>query len=166
MNNDSLDKLKKTNRQNMSITLTFILVLLYMIPLFIIIIGYFSSDGFQEGNKYISWFSAFLESADSTLNSFHKILLPLVASLSIIAFRKGTTITINVLIIFILLSFALSTYASVFLDMDIAENLKALKNPVDLQLAKAFFIRIQETLLMYLMILIGIEITNNSEESQ
>ena len=43
------------------------------------------------------------------------------------------------------------------------DALSGLKDSINPELAKAFFTRVQETLLMYLMMLIGISVVNTSE---
>jgi len=60
--------------------------------------------------------------------------------------------------------FAVTVAVAVIFDMSSTVTaLSALEEPLDINLAKAFFTRVQETLLMYLMMLIGISVVNGAK---
>lgn len=149
------------NNQSLAIGLGFVLIALYVAPIFLIALAAWRTDGFQEDNFLFSWFAAFMKSSDSTLNQFHKILLPIMTAISVIAFRGRPTKAMLLLFSFILLSFVTTVFVDVVFDMDSTlAAIRGLSSPIDTRLVKSFFIRIEESLMMYLMMLIGINVVN------
>lgn len=147
--------------QSLAIGMAFALVLFYVAPVFIIALVAWQTGGFQEDSFWFSWFAAFMKSADSTLNQFHKILLPFMTTISVIAFRGRPTRGMLLLGGFILLAFVVAVFVDVVFSMKgTLTALKGLEDPIDIQLVKVFFTRIQESLMMYLMMLVGINIVN------
>jgi hypothetical protein len=150
--------------QTLTIVFAFALLVLYVAPVYIIGFVSWATGGFQEGDFWFDWFAAFIQSGESTLNLFHKILLPILTGLSVVVFRGSKGKKILVLAIFLLISLAVAIFVGVLFDMDsIRIALRGLKPPLDVSLAKAFFSRIQESLMMYLMVLIGIKIVEKSK---
>lgn len=153
-------KLGVTN-ESLAIALGFILMAFYVAPIFLITISAWNTNGFQDESLTFSWFAAFMKSSDSTLNQFHKILLPVMTAISVIAFRERPSKTMLSLFGFVMLAFIMTVSVRVFFDMP--NTLIALKNqvdPIDISLVKAFFSRIEESLMMYLMMLLGINVVN------
>jgi hypothetical protein len=147
--------------QGIAVGFAFFLIFFYMMPIFIVSVASWSTDFFQESNFLLSWFSAFMKSAQSTLAEFHKVLFPIISALSVIVFRTKPTKSMLFLGLFILLSFIITVYISVVFDIPrIQKALLGLQDPINLELTRAFFTRVQETLLMYLMMLIGISVAN------
>ena len=146
-------------RQGFMIALAFAILTLYLFPLFLIVDAAIKSDGFQEeitGSGF-GWFVAFLKHSDSTLGQFHKILFPILTGLSVVMLKEPITKTYAFLVTYILFGFALSVYAGVYFDM--GSTLKALdlaKLEVSPALVSSFFARIQEVLLMYLALMLGL----------
>ena len=154
------------NNQALGIGVAFVLLAFYMAPIFLIAAAAWYTDGFNEPNFLLSWFAFFVQSADSTLNQFHKILLPVISAISVIAFKGRPTTGMISLGAFILLAFVLTIFMSVVFDMPgTAVSIHGLEGltAFDPSGAKHFFTRIEETLMMYLMMLIGINISNASK---
>ena len=151
--------------QTLTIIFAFALLVLYVAPVYIIGFVAWVTGGFQEGSFWFIWFAAFIKSGESTLNLFHKILLPILAGLSVVVFRGSKGKKVLALAIFLLISLAGTIFVGVLFDMDsIQTALRGLKPPLDVSLAKAFFSRIQESLMMYLMVLIGIKVVEKSSK--
>jgi hypothetical protein len=149
------------NNQSLAIGLGFVLIALYVAPIFLIGLAAWNTHGFQEDSFLFSWFAAFMKSADSTLNQFHKILLPIMTAISVIAFRGRPTKAMLLLFSFILFSFVTTVFVDVVFDMNSTlAAIKGLDSPIDARLVKSFFVRVEESLMMYLMMLIGINIVN------
>lgn len=145
--------------QSIAIALAFVLILLYVLPVILVGIAAISTDGFQQPSSIFSWFVAFMASSESTLNEFHKVLLPIISALSVIVFRGAPDWRFLGLCIFILMAFVYTIFIGVFFDIQRVKD--AIDTQVvDLKLVKAFFTRLQETLLMYLMMLLGITVSN------
>lgn len=150
--------------QTFAVVFAFVLLALYVAPVYIIGFVAWFTGGFQEGNFWFVWFAAFIKSGESTLNLFHKILLPILTGLSVVIFHGTKGRKVLTLVIFLLVSLAVTIFVAVLFDMDpIQTALKGLKPPLDLSLAKAFLSRIQESLMMYLMVLIGIKIVEKGK---
>lgn len=150
--------------QGLAVSIGFVLIACYVAPVYLVGGAFLESSGFQDAhNLALSWFAAFLASADSTLNQFHKVLLPLITAVSAAAFRTRPTRGMLILGAFILVSFTVTVSVGVIFDMqDIVVRLKGTDSPPDLKLAKALFARIQESLMMYFMMLLGIGVANSS----
>lgn len=148
------------SNQTLAIVLGFILIAFYVAPIYMIALAAWFTNGFKEGDLLYDWFGAFMKSADSTLNQFHKILLPVMTAISVIAFQGRPTILMILLFLFILFSLVTTIFVGVYFDM--SDTLNALKglHPIDMNLVKSFFSRIEESLMMYLMLLIGINVVN------
>lgn len=151
-------------RQSLALFFAFVLLSLYVAPVYIIGLVAWQTSGFQEGNFWFAWFAAFIKSGESTLNLFHKILLPILSGLSVVVFHGNTGRKVLALAIFLLFSLAVTIFVAVIFDMDSTQTaLQGVKPQIDLSLTKAFLARIQESLMMYLMLLIGIEIVKKSK---
>lgn len=150
--------------QPLAIGMAFVLIFFYVTPVLIIAFVAWQTDGFKEANFWINWFSTFTKSADSTLNQFHKILLPFMTTISVIAFRTRPTKGMLLLGGFILIAFVVATYMGIVFEMDETKTaLSGLNAEFNDGLVKVFITRIQESLMMYLMMLVGINIVNASK---
>ena len=135
----------------------FALVLLYVLPLLLITASAIHTDGFEEPDWLFSWFAAFMKSSDATLGGVHKVLFPFLSTLSIVAFRDRFNYWVIALGIFVLCMFMLTVGIGVMFEINkTADAISALGQPVDLTVARAFFSKVQDTLLMYLMLLLGV----------
>jgi hypothetical protein len=146
------------------------LIFLYVLPLLVVAIAAYRTNGFQDPSVMLSWFFTFMKSSDSTLNGIHKVLFPFIATLSIVAFKDKVNHSVIALGIFVMAMFVLSVFVGVLFDMpDIKSLLDAQEAKLDTTmtkdkepkidtsaLTKAFFSKIQDTLLMYLMLLLGV----------
>jgi len=137
-----------------------VLIAVYVSPLYMIGVAAIATGGFQDPNFLIQWFGAFMGSADSTLNQYHKVLFPIMTAISVIAFKSRPDWRFLLLGFFVLVSFGVAVAVSVAFDMKSIQD--ALSESVNVQLSKPFFGRIQESLLMYLMMLLGIGVSNST----
>lgn len=152
------------SHEYVAIALAFLLLTAYVAPVLIISVVAWSTDRFQEDSFWFAWFAAFLSTSDSTLNLFHKVLLPILTAVSVIAFRGKLTKAMVALLIFIICAFVTSVFVGVVFDMpQTVAALKGLADPIDPRLVRAFFTRIEESLMMYFMLLLGLGIANSSK---
>jgi ABC-type uncharacterized transport system permease subunit len=131
--------------ENLAIIFAYVLLALYVTPIYIIGFVALFTSGFQVQTFFFEWFVAFIRSSDSTLNLFHKVLLPILTGLSVVVFRKSEAKKIIGLAVFLLISLAVAIFMGVLLDMQrIQDALMGLKPSLEPALTKAFFSRIQE----------------------
>ena len=150
------------DNQALGIGVAFVLMMFYVAPVFLIAVVAWNTQLFQESNFLFGWFAAFMQSSDSTLNQFHKVLLPIITAISVVAFKSRPTKGMLLLGAFILLAFVVTVFVAVLFDMPAtADAIKGL-GAFDTHQAKSFFTRIEETLMMYLMMLVGISISNTA----
>lgn len=150
--------------QSAAVLTTFVLTAFYVLPVYMIALVAWQTRIFQDDNVLFTWFAAFMKSSDSTLSAFHKILFPLMAALSVVVFKDRPTRAMFTLGFFIFASWFLAMVVSVIFDMPSAvAALEGLKTPIDMALTHSFFGRIQETLMMYLMMLLGISVANSGK---
>lgn len=141
-----------------------LLMFLYVSPVLLIGMAWWGTGGFQDASFWFGWFAAFMKTSDTTLNEFHKVLLPVISGLSVVVFRKKPGWPFVALGVFTLLAFVAATFIGVVFDMkSVQDAISGLPDTIDLVQARGFFTRVQETLLMYLMILLGIGVANASE---
>jgi hypothetical protein len=150
------------DHQTAAIVVAFALILLYVAPVLVITKAAIESQVFQEPNAWFGWFAAFVRSSDSTLGSVHKVLFPFVATLSIVAFKDRINYGVIGLGIFVLLMFMLSVWVGVLFEMTAtAVALSGLPDKIEPQVARAFFGKVQDTLLMYMMLLLGVSVISD-----
>ena len=155
------------DHQNAAIAVAFVLVLLYVAPILVITKAAIDTQGFQEPNAWFRWFAAFMKTSDSTLGSVHKVLFPFIATLSIVAFKDRINYGVIGLGVFVLLMFMLSVGVGVLFDMsDMAVALRALPDKIEPEVARAFFSKVQDTLLMYMMLLLGVSVISDPAENK
>jgi hypothetical protein len=143
--------------QAAAILVAFVLVALYVAPLILITVSAIRTDGFEEPSWMFSWFAAFMKSADSTLGQVHKVLFPVLSTLSIIAFKDRLNWWVIGLGLFVLLMFMLAIGVGTMFEVPrITKAVENLGQSIDLTVVKAFFSKVEETLLMYLMLLLGV----------
>lgn len=148
------------SNQGAALVVAAVLIATYVFPIYMISFEALYTGGFQEPNFLLQWFGAFLLSADSTLNEYHKVLFPVMSALSVVAFRTRPDWRFLLLAFFVLVSFSITVAVSVAFDVQSIQH--ALSGmSIDARLSKLFFSRIQETLLMYLMMLLGIGVSNS-----
>lgn len=147
-------------RMNYAIALAFVLITLYLTPLYMITYVGWQSDGFKDESFGFRWFVAFLKHSDATLGQFHKLLFPILVGLSVVMLKGRQTKAHAYLVIYILIGLVLAIYSGVYFDM--SETLKAIAlqpdKPPTPELVSSFFARIQEVLLIYLSLLLGLSV--------
>jgi hypothetical protein len=151
-----------------AIVVAFALTLLYVLPILVVAAAAHQSDFFQEPTPLMEWFAAFMKSADSTLGGVHKILFPFLVTLSIIAFKDRISVWVIALAVFVLGMFMLTVWIGVLFDMKkIIDRIAAQTSVgVDVAVARAFFTKVQETLLMYLMTLLGVSVASDRSKQK
>lgn len=150
---------KPQSNLGLSTFLGFVVSILYAAPIYLICVAIYASDGLQENSTTFAWFATFMNSADSTLNQFHKILFPILAGISALAVTGKPSKGVMALGAFLLMSFTVTIWVSVYFDMESTKNsLQGLEVKLDPNLAKAFFGKVQESLLTYFALLFGLSI--------
>lgn len=145
--------------QGATIYLAFVLLGLYAAPLVLWIAAIPFTEGMSVQHPTMKWFVAFVTNHQDTLSEFHKVLLPIITGVSVIAFVGRKSKALLALITFVLLLFVLTIGASVYFDV-VSSNLDAVVEGLDPGDARAFFSRIRESLLIYLMTLLGIRVVS------
>jgi hypothetical protein len=147
--------------QNLAISFASVLLVLYVAPIFLALLSWCLTDGFLEESRFLEWFAALMGSSEATLNQYHKVLLPFLTTLSVVAFRGAPSRGVVLLGAFLLLSFAVTLVVSVIFDMQsTVAAFDGLQTRVDPALTKAFFTRVQESLLNYFMLLFGLGVAS------
>jgi hypothetical protein len=150
----------------LAIGIAFVLMLFYILPVLVIAVTALITHGFQADHFLFDWFATFVKTGDSSLNEFHKILLPVITAISVIAFRSRPSGRMLLLGLFILVAFVMTIFVDVFFQMpSTMDAMKGMKEALDRTLTKTFFARIEESLLMYLMALLGIGVANATKNS-
>lgn len=144
-----------SSHQGAAVLVAFMLILLYVLPILIVALAAYQTDGFQEPSPMLKWFVAFMKSSDSTLNGIHKVLFPFIATLSIVAFKDKVSRSVIALGIFVMTMFMLSVFVGVLFDIPEMKSVLAAQG-ANVAETKAFFSKTQDTLLMYLMLLLGV----------
>jgi hypothetical protein len=153
------------NNQGVAVIVAFVLISIYVSPIYMIGVAALYTHGFQDPSFLLQWFGAFMHSSDSTLNEYHKVLFPVMSAISVVAFKSKPDWRFLSLAFFVFVSFGTTIVVSVAFDMpSIQDSLSDQSNAIDLRLSKLFFGRIQEALLMYLMMLLGIGVSNSTKK--
>jgi hypothetical protein len=145
------------SHESLAVGMAFLFTLLYVFPVLLISYIGWRTNWFMEPHGAIAWFSAFMRSSDSTLNEFHKILFPLISAISVIVFRNKPSKIMIALGAFILVMFVWTLLVGVAFDMrSTAVLLDGFEDKIDAKAVKSFFTRIQETLMTYFSMLVGL----------
>jgi hypothetical protein len=151
------------SQHRQAVALAWILLACYIAPVALGAVALYSSDWMQQESSALKWFAAFLRDSDNTLNEFHKVLLPVVAAVSIVAFTGKPSREMLWLAAFVLVSFTTTVAVSVSFDIkDVAEGMTGLAADLAPEQAKQFLARIRETLMSFLMMLLGVGVVNGS----
>jgi len=146
-----------SSHESLAVGMAFMFTLLYVFPVLLISYIGWRTNWFMEPHGAIAWFSAFMRSSDSTLNEFHKILFPLISAISVIVFRNKPSMIMVALGAFILLMFVLTLLVGVAFDMrSTGVLLNGYEDKIDAKAVKSFFTRIQETLMTYFSMIVGL----------
>jgi hypothetical protein len=147
-----------------AVVLALALTALYVAPVFLGLYALISSDGMQEDSSAVRWFAAFLMSSESTLNEFHKVLMPIMTTISIAAFTGKPTRRMFLLAGFVMVAFMVTLFTSVWFDVStVRDGLQGLDGGLTAEPAKVFLGRIRETLITYFMMLVGISVVNATQ---
>ncbi len=150
---------------NLTVVLGFVISFLYVAPIFLISFTILMTDGLKENSTLFVWFATFMNSADSTLNQFHKILFPILAGLSAVALRDKPSGGVIALGCFLLVALVITIAVSVYFDIPtVAKSVEGLEGELNPALAKAFFAKVQETLLTYFALLFGLSVASAKRE--
>jgi hypothetical protein len=153
------------SHQGVGIGFASALLFVYVAPVVLILIAGLITDGFLEPHTLLSWFSTYLISSQATLETIHKILFPLVSAISVISFRDRPLRGIFIFAGAILLSWIGVLIIDVYCTMpNKISALKGLPNPIDTAMLGIFFSRVNESLIIYFAMLLGISISNNLPE--
>ena len=157
----------KTSYYKIVSIIIWVMLLLYCLPVYAITYCAIKTDGFSQEHVILFLFSALIKTADDSYSIFHRVLVPLIAAFSVIAFRDRTT-SFNTLflIIFILISIVTAIGMNLYFSSDATiSSLKALESErftmFDINLARTFFNRIQEVLGTFLMMLLGLKMSES-----
>lgn len=151
----------KMDAQARATALAFVLMVFYSLPLYLGLASLIASSGMQEPSWAVEWFAAYLKSSDSTLSEFHKVLMPAVSAISVMAYSKRPTTGMYVLAAYVLLSFVIAIWITVWFDVpSVVKGLDGLGGGLTAADAKTFLGRIRETLLMYFMMLVGLQLAD------
>lgn len=146
-----------SSHESLAVGMAFMFTLLYVFPVLLISYIGWRTNWFMEPHGAIAWFAAFMRSSDSALNEFHKILFPLISAISVIVFRNKPSKIMVALGAFILLMFVWTLLVGVAFDMRSTEVLlNGFEDKIDAKAVKSFFTRIQETLMTYFSMLVGL----------
>ena len=145
------------SHESLAVGMAFMFTLLYVFPVLLISYIGWRTNWFMEPHGAIAWFSAFMRTSDSTLNEFHKILFPLISAISVIVFRNKPIRIMVALGAFIIHMFVLTLLVGVAFDKRSTEVLlNGYDDKIDAKAVKSFFTRIQETLMTYFSMLVGL----------
>jgi hypothetical protein len=147
-------------------TLFFVLIvtilLLYCAPLIVIAGVYIENIGLEtpldEGDAVVAWFIKFAEGQERHLNQVHKILIPLITFIAAASFATardaGRTLFLALMILFF---FFLAIGMQVAFDASLAEKVASVS---------PFFTRLEETLIIYLMLILGLQSAERSSDTE
>lgn len=154
------------NPQARATSLAFLLMIFYCAPLYLGLASLLASGGMQEPSSAVNWFAAYLKSSDSTLSEFHKLLMPAVSAISIAAYILRPTLGMVALATFVFVSFMVAVWTTVWFDLASVQNgLEGLGGGLTATDAKQFLGRIRETLLMYFMMLVGLQMAGREPKA-
>ena len=154
------------HNHTIAVALAFFLIGLYTSPMLMIGYVFMVTEGFQDITFGLQWFAAFMSTSESTLSQLHKVLFPIISALSVIVFRGKVSGMMIALGLVVLVLFVVATFVGVIFDMQTTRDaLDGLNIKLELPVVKAFFTRVQETLLMYFMVLFGIGVANARDSS-
>jgi len=153
----------KTSYYQMVSVVIWIMLLLYCLPVYAIIYCAFVNPWFSDPHVILSLFSALVKMSDDSYSIFHRVLIPLMSGFSVIAFRDRTTSRNTLfLIIVILFSIVGAIGMNVYFSIEkVSGSLENLSLGWDMNLAKTFLNRIQEVLGTFLMMLLGLKMSEN-----
>lgn len=143
-----------------------VMLVSYSLPVFAMIGCAVVTRGFSSQHFILSMFSSLISTADDSYSIFHRVLVPLVAGFSVVAFKnKATSRNAICLLAFILLSILSSIGLNLYMSSGVVgASIKALGDgafSLDMPLAKTFLNRVQEVLGTLLMMLLGLQLSES-----
>ncbi|GLR77861.1 hypothetical protein HUE56_16875 [Azospirillum oryzae] len=144
---------------------SFIVLFLYYMPLYIFMYKTVGGVQYDDDGKWLSIFISFTDKPENFLNAFHKLLLPLVSIASIFAFKGQRPFSMIFLLILVISGLFLSLYLGVVTEARFVKDaVNSAISPDELddtfKRMEVFFGRVQETSLMYMMVILGISARN------
>ena len=153
-----------TTYHSQAVAIAWLLLLCYITPVVIGAMALIGSDWMQQNNVMVEWFAAFLRDADNTMNEFHKVLLPVMTSITVVTFTHKPTRQLLALGAFVLVLFLLTLFVSVAFDIQsVSEGIAGLEGDLDAGSAKQFLGRMRENLMSFLMLLLGVGVVNKAK---
>lgn len=150
-----------SNNQKTGIILASLLIILYMLPIVLVSICAWLTCGFMESNLWLSLFSSFLNSSNSTLADFHKVLFPVIAGISVVSLKDKPSKKVILFAVSIILLYVYTKWFHIYLNIkETKDALMGLPNPLDAKEMDILFGQIENTLITYFMMLIGIQVSN------
>lgn len=151
-----------SDNQSKGISLAGFLIFCYMLPIFLVCFAAWQTEGFLEPHYLLGWLSSFLNSSETYLSDFHKILFPIISAISVVSLKNKPSTAVLLFSGIVFLGYLLSVGMHVYLNTaDVKNALGGLPDPLNTDLILNFFSRVKETLLMYFMMLIGINVSNS-----
>lgn len=148
---------------NQAVVIAWVLLCCYITPVLTGAWALIGSDWMKQDNIMVEWFAAFLRDADNTLNEFHKVLLPVMTSITVVTFTRRSARQLLALGVFVLLLFLLTLFVSVSFDIKlVADGIAGLQGDLDAASAKQFLGRMRENLISFLMLLLGVGVVNQT----
>jgi hypothetical protein len=147
--------------KNMLFFLLIVLILvLYCAPLIVIAKVYIDNialgTALDEDRAVVAWFIKFAEGQEHTLSQVHKILIPLITFIAAASFATARaswrTLFLSVLILF---------FFFLAIGMQVAFEASL---PSKVETVSPFFTRLEETLVTYLMLILGLQSAQASGE--
>lgn len=130
-----------------------LILILYCAPLIVIFKVYVQnialSTPLDENDSVVAWFIKFAEGQERHLNQVHKILIPLITFIAAASFATARaswrTLCLSVLI---LLFFFLAIFMQVAFEASLPDKVETVS---------PFFTRLEETLVTYFMLILGLQ---------
>lgn len=151
--------------QQLGMVIIPILLIAYAMP--VILATIFSFFGALNGDtEFGKWFVSLLASPDTALNLFHKVLLPITAGVTVATMWQGRnaawtgSMVIGLVLVIVACIYLLVLFGITDVQRNLwqpAGNPKVTTDDQVSTLASAFVGRVQETLGVYLLILLGLE---------
>ena len=134
------------------------ILIAFCAPLYLLLISILTTDSFKSQGALLAWAVYFLGNQDSALAQFHKILLPLVTGISAWQHKDANPTLSSALVIFCVANVLLAIVVDIYFKDPLLRNaIQGNYADYSPNSATTYFTRVQETLMMYLMVLMGLK---------
>lgn len=139
---------------------------IYALPIALICVSYFSTGSWNRPNVSMELFGGFAKNPDLVLGQLHRSILPLISVLAVAAFRddEGTTWA-RANIVLLLVSFFVAIMFSAMLQSSTIVSRLEMEGsgaPFTAAEARGLLSRMQDTILLYLMLIVGVRISGQT----